>query len=307
MSALPPAAPDPYHRSATDAPAGERLDAALRALEPELSQKRARQLCAIGAVLVDGVRRDSTQRLAPGARIAWPVAWQVSLQLGMPVLHDQNGALVLYKLPGLAVHKGPLVDDSVADRLAAVFPGSGLAQRLDRSASGLLLCGRERAALAALGTAMESGAIGRCYLAIAHGVVAGERRTIDLPLFATDEPMGNRPKVVVDAQRGQRAVTHLEVLARARTATLVRLRLETGRTHQIRAHLRAIGHPLLGDPRYGDPVANAEARATHGIDRPLLHGERLDFPSPADGQAIAVVAPNEPDLARLFPQLQRRA
>ena len=95
------------------------------------------------------------------------------------------------------------------------------------------------------------------------------------------------------------------VLERLPGVTLVECRLETGRTHQIRAHMLAIGHPLLGDPRYGDPAANERAHRTHGIDRPLLQGERLSWPAP-DGAQTSFVAWHEPDFVRVFPSLRQR-
>ncbi|MGE3173540.1 MAG: pseudouridine synthase [Planctomycetota bacterium] len=282
---------------------GLRLDAALRRVRPELSQTQARALCAAGAVALDGVRSAASVRIGKARTIDWYTGdLERTLRLSLPIVAERDGVLVLHKPPGLAVHGGPLVDDSVAARLAATMPGVGLAQRLDRPASGLLLCGRDAAALAALGAAMERGAIARHYLAVTAGVVDGDARTIDLPLRVTDEPFGDRPKVVVDGDGGQPARTHLQVLARSRAATLVRLTLDTGRTHQIRAHLRAIGHPLLGDPRYGDAAANAAARATHGIDRAMLHCAELRLPTPATGSELHVRALLEPDFARMFPR-----
>ncbi len=285
---------------------GDRLAAFLRSQRPSLSQTRARALCELGAVAVDGiVTTRPAERLVAGAIVTMQAAdVELSLRLGLPIVRHAHGVLIVHKPPGLAVHKGPLVDDSVAARLAAGLPAAGLAQRLDRDASGLLLCGADRATLRHLGLAMASGAIERHYLGIVVGSVDGDHRTIDLPLSSTDQPMGDQPKVVVDHDHGQRAVTHLDVVARARTTTLVRLRLETGRTHQIRAHLRAIGHPLLGDPRYGDADANAAAHRTHGILRTLLHCERLRVPPPpdvADALPIDASACTEPDFARLFP------
>ena len=96
------------------------------------------------------------------------------------------------------------------------------------------------------------------------------------------------------------------VVERRTGATLIRVKLETGRTHQIRAHLAAIGHPLLGDPRYGDRNANDKAKATFGTHRTLLHGERLRFPLPGSGERIEVTSAHEPDFVRMFPHLRTR-
>jgi RluA family pseudouridine synthase len=281
---------------------GERLDTLLPALL-QISRTAARRVGALGLVSLNGVRAPGTQRLRLGELIGWHQdTLSLSLQLSLPVLHADDDVLVVHKPQGLAVHKGPLVEDSLALRLLAL-PGSGLAHRLDRGSSGALLIGRNPKALAALAALMEQGKIDREYLAIAFGVIATDTQTIDLPLFATDEPRGNLPKVIVDRERGARAVTHLTVLSRGKTCTLILLRLETGRTHQIRAHLRAIGHPLLGDPRYGDVAANERARNTYGTDRPMLHAHRLTFPHPTTHQLLSVTAWQEPDCQRLFPAI----
>jgi len=290
---------------------GIRLDALLQGVDcaelGPLSQKKARLFCALGGAAVDGVRtEDGKQRLRQGSAVTFAAEHAaLSIDLGIPVMFGDDDVLVLHKPPGLAVHAGPLVEHSVADALARELPDAGLSQRLDRDASGLLLVGRRKTSLSFLGTAMEQGRIEREYLAITSGEFDGEQRTIDLALRVTDEPDGSKPKTIVDPN-GQRSVSHVTVVDRRAGVTLVRVRLETGRTHQIRAHLAAVGHPLLGDERYGDRNANDKAKATFGTRRTLLHCERLRFPQPNLGTPIEVTAMHEVDFVRLFPKLRTR-
>ncbi len=284
----------------TQEAAKKRLDALLRELAG-LSQKKARLLCALGGVAIDGVCSPATARVREGSEITIATEYvDLMLQLGLPVAFADDEVIVLQKPPGLAVHAGPLVDTSVADALQRELPGSGLAHRLDRDASGLLLVGRSPQALATLGNSMERNEISRDYEAIVHGNIEQDERTIDLPLLVTDEPHGRKPKTLVD-DTGLPSVSKVTVLGRREGATHVRIALETGRTHQIRAHMQAIGHPLLGDARYGDQEANERARSTFGVHRALLHSKHLRFAQPTTGENIAVTATNEPDFARIFP------
>jgi RluA family pseudouridine synthase len=279
---------------------GARLDAALHALAPAVSRRAARRLCDAGAVALDGVRAAASARARAGGEIAFDAATSdASLLLGLRVVDEDPDWLVIEKPAGLASHGGPKVDDSVAKRLAAHRSGAGLAQRLDRGASGLLVIGAHQESLRALAASMESGAIARTYLAIAAGAPAEDAFTIELPLRILDEPMGNQSKVVVDREAGLAARTRVRVLERFPTFSLLEVELDTGRTHQIRAHLAAVGHPLLGDPRYGNPNKNAWARETHGVARPLLHAARLRLPHPRTGEPRAYEAFGDPDFARL--------
>jgi RluA family pseudouridine synthase len=281
--------------------ANKRLDALVREFGG-LSQKKARLLCKLGGVAVDGVCAPPTARIREGSHVSFATEYiEAMLQIGLPIAFLDDDVMVLAKPPGLAVHAGPLVETSVADAVEPHYPKIGLAHRLDREASGLLLMGLSPESLATLGRAMERNEISREYEAIVHGALELEEQTIDLPLRVTDEPHGRKPKTIVDPD-GLKSVSRVKVLSRRQDATHVRVTIDTGRTHQIRAHLHAIGHPLLGDPRYGDETANEHARATYGVHRTLLHAKQLRFAQPTTKGTITVTASDEPDFARIFPR-----
>lgn len=224
------------------------------------------------------------------------------------VIYEDDDLLVVHKPAGLASHGGiGHADDSLAARLVDYLdahnapPGErvGLAQRLDAGVSGLLPCGKHAQALRVLMGPPHGPKLDKIYLAIVTGAPEDNTGTIHLPLRSTDAPRGDVPKVVVDRIAGKPATTDYVVLARFAHRSLLALRLHTGRTHQIRAHLRAIGHPLLGDPRYGHEPANVWAQATFGVRRPMLHAARLQLAHPVTGVALSFTAPLPPDMARL--------
>ena len=162
----------------------------------------------------------------------------------------------------------------------------GVVHRLDRDTSGLLVMARTEEAHAALKAALARRDIVREYLALVEGRPPARRGTIDAPL-GRDRRV--RTRISTDTDDGREAITHFEVERALPHDTLLRVRLETGRTHQIRAHLLAIGHPVAGDPEYG-------AAGRHGLERQFLHAARLAFPHPVTGAPIDVTSPLPDDL-----------
>ena len=202
---------------------------------------------------------------------------------GLTVHYADADLLVVDKPSGLlsVPGRGPGMDDNLASRVQARFPGALTVHRLDMDTSGLLVMARNPEVHRALGRLFELRQVDKEYIAVVAGRVAASERSIDLPLIA-DWP--NRPRQMVDFARGKPALTRLLVLSydAASDTTRVRLLPETGRSHQLRVHLLAIGHPILGDDLYAPPAILAQAP------RLLLHASALAFQHPVSGEWLAV-------------------
>jgi 23S rRNA pseudouridine1911/1915/1917 synthase len=223
--------------------------------------------------------------------------------------------LVVDKPAGVVVHPGAgnrdlTLVNGLIERFPelALLPRAGLVHRIDKDTSGLLLVARHPGSFQALIRAMAARQIARTYEAVVNGIlIAGG--TIDAPI-GRDPLQRTRMRVV---QAGRPAVTHYRVLARYRAHTRLELRLETGRTHQIRVHMAWHGHPLVGDPRYaGRPrpprgAAPGLRAALDAFPRQALHAAALGFVHPASGQAVTVEAPRPDDLAALIAALETDA
>jgi 23S rRNA pseudouridine1911/1915/1917 synthase len=207
---------------------------------------------------------------------------------------EDEHLIVVDKPAGVVVHparghaQGTLAQ-ALADRVAGGDDPerAGIVHRLDRDTSGLLVVARSEPVHAALKAQLAARELVREYLALVEGRPPARRGTIDAPL-GRDRRV--RTRVSTDTEEPRAAVTHFEVERALPHDTLLRLRLETGRTHQIRAHLLAIGHPVAGDPEYGLP-------GRHGLRRQFLHAARLAFAHPVTGRPVDVSSPLPADLA----------
>lgn len=190
---------------------------------------------------------------------------------------EKPAGLIVHAAPG---HHGPTLVGALADLLAGGSDPArpGIVHRLDRDTSGLLLVARGERAHAALSRMIAQRQVGRDYLALVAGCPTSRTGTIDAPLGRDHR---SPERVVVGGRRAREAVTHFEVRERVGPDALLDIRLETGRTHQIRAHLAAIGHPVCGDPTYG-------GAGRHGLERQFLHARRLSFAHPEDQREIEI-------------------
>lgn len=283
---------------------GLRLDVLLAG--PLGSRSRAQRLIAAGQVRVGGAVAPKRHRVTAGedievdetdSRPAPPAA-----QGDVPIAFEDDDVLVVDKPPGLVVHPAPGLDPAqptLAELLAGRAAGGaperpGIVHRLDRDTSGLLVVARTEPAHRELKRELEAREIEREYVALVEGRPPARTGTIDAPL-GRDRRRRTRQSTDTDTPRP--AVTHFAIEEELPGFTLLRVTLETGRTHQIRAHLRAIGHPVAGDPEYG-------TAGRLGLERQFLHARRLAFTHPRTGARVEVASPLPGDLASVLAELR---
>jgi tRNA pseudouridine32 synthase / 23S rRNA pseudouridine746 synthase len=200
----------------------------------------------------------------------------------LDVLYEDNALVVLNKQAGLLSVPGNVSRDSLETRAAERFGDTLVAHRLDMATSGVIVMPRGKENLAAVGLQFEKRQTEKRYIAVVWGDVAEDKGTVDLPIRC-DWP--NRPLQMICHERGRPAVTHWEVITREGDKTRLALTPITGRSHQLRLHMKVLGHPILGDEWYAD----GEARAASP--RLLLHAEELTLTHPANGERMSFTAP----------------
>lgn len=269
---------------ADEADEGLRLDAALAARGAAASRAAAQRLIDSGRVTVDGQARPKSHRVSAGERVEVdpePAGAQARARdVPFEVVWEDEHLLVIDKPAGVVVHPGAGVrDGTLAQALAGRAAGgpdpnrAGIVHRLDRDTSGLLVVARTEATYAALQRMIRERQVERRYLALVSGRPDSESGTVDAPI---GRDRTRRTVMSTRTDRPREAVTHFEVAERLPGTTLLRVHLETGRTHQIRAHMAAIGHPVCGDRDYGGGACGVRL----GLSRQFLHSCLLGFSHP---------------------------
>lgn len=280
--------------------AGQRVDNFLLARLKGVPKSHVYRILRSGEVRVNSGRVAASHRLEAGDRVRVPPV-RIALReageapapaLDLPVLFEDEHLLAVDKPAGLAVHGGSGIAHGAIERLRAARPQARfleLVHRLDRETSGVLLLAKKRSALASLHEDLREGAMDKRYLVAVAGRFRDERRRVRAALrkFSTGE--GER-RVAVDEREGREAETVFRRLARTGEFSLLEAELLTGRTHQIRVHLAHIGHPVLGDEKYGDFALNKALRK-RGLRRMFLHAAQLSFDHPATGVRLTVASP----------------
>lgn len=295
---------------------GARLDAAAARMTG-VSRSRIGELIDQGKVLLEGrsVGRAATRVAAgqmlevdlsvprPGASVT------PKLVEGMGILHDDSDIIVVDKPAGVAAHPslgwdGPSVVEHLAAAGFAISTSGaaerrGIVQRLDVGTSGVMVVAKSERAYTLLKRAFRDRTVDKVYLALVQGHPDPFDGVIDAPIGR--HPGHDWKMAIVDG--GRHSVTHYETVEAFRSTTLLKVHLETGRTHQIRVHMAAIHHPCCGDPLYGcDPVLAAEL----GLERQWLHAKELSFTHPGTGEWVTYASPLPEDLCHALDVVRRR-
>ncbi|MCX7057700.1 MAG: 23S rRNA pseudouridine(1911/1915/1917) synthase RluD [Proteobacteria bacterium] len=303
-----------------DAQRGQRLDQALAVMFPDFSRTRLKAWIEAGRVLVDGagakprdvVRGGEVVHVTPLVEAQVPVAPE---SIALDIVHQDPSIFVINKPAGLVVHPGAgnprstLQNALLAlDPALVELPRAGIVHRLDKDTSGLLVVARNAAVHLRLSRALAGHEVEREYEAVVIGVLTAGG-TVDAPI---DRHPVERLKMSV-RQSGRAAVSHYRVVERYRAQTHIRVRLESGRTHQIRVHMTHAGYPLVGDPLYGRRLVLPKAATPRLVGvlqafrRQALHAARLSFVHPESGEQVEFRAPLPADLVELLAALREDA
>jgi 23S rRNA pseudouridine1911/1915/1917 synthase len=292
---------------------GMRLDAAVARVFG-ISRTVAAELVRSGDVSVDGTVRRKSERVAGGARVqialpdeAAPVQVVPVEVPDLAIVYEDDAIVVVDKPVGVAAHPSPGWDGpTVIGGLAATghriatsgaAERQGVVHRLDVGTSGLMVVAKTEGAYSSLKAAFRERLVDKRYRAVVQGHPDPLRGTIDAPI---DRHPTSAYKFAVVAG-GRPSITHYETVEAFRAASLLDIRLETGRTHQIRVHMAAVRHPCVGDLQYGaDPTLAARL----GLSRQWLHAARLSFAHPEDGRPVSFTSPDPADLAEALARLR---
>ena len=296
--------------------AGQRLDNFLLRELKGVPKTHVYRVIRSGEVRLNKGRAAADTRLAlgdevrlPPVRMAEPKPEGTVPAREFGVLFEDEHLLAIDKPAGVAVHGGSGVAFGVIEQLRRARPTARfleLVHRLDKETSGVLLLAKKRSALTALQDQFRERGTTKVYAALVDGAWPDNRKVIDVALHKTLDARGERHvrAVAADHADARRSITLVKVQRRFAAHTLLDVTLKTGRTHQIRVHLAHEGHPIVGDPKYGDFAANrALARGEHRFARMFLHARHLAFDHPATGERLALEAPLPGDCAALLEHL----
>ncbi len=312
--------PDDFSCYLIEAPsdsAGERLDRFLASLDLGLSRSRIKGLILDGNIRVGGSPvLQASHRLRGGETIELSIPPPEPMELipcpvDFEVLYEDEHLIVLNKPAGLVVHPGAGREEKTlvhgllhrCKDLSGIggVMRPGIVHRLDKDTSGVMVVAKSAPAHEELAAAFKRGDVKKSYLAMVRGHMPAKKGEIDLPI---GRHKIKRKKMTVNAPRSRPAITRWRVLEEFPGASLLSIRILTGRTHQIRAHMESVGHSLLGDPLYGGPRKVRTGGIEINVPRQMLHSSELVFTHPIDGLSMEFEAPPPDDFNRVLQLLR---
>ena len=301
----------------TDAHAGQRIDNFLVSYLKGVPKSRVYRILRKGEVRVNKGRVKAEYRLCEGDVVRVPpvrvsdkapakgVSTSLSKLLQDSILFEDDRLLIVNKPSGLAVHGGSGINQGLIEALRVMRPEARfleLVHRLDRDTSGCIMIAKKRSMLRFLHEQLRIGIVDKRYLALVSGRWPNRRKVVSAPLLKNHLQSGER--MVNVSPEGKKSVTEFSIVERYSQATLVEAKPITGRTHQIRVHALHVGHPLLGDDKYGDQQA-CKYFKTLGLKRLFLHAANLTVPMPEGEEPLRVSADLTADLQDLLNKLEK--
>ncbi len=317
--------------------AGERLDHFLAATLAPVSRSRVQLLLEQGDVLLNGAQPKASFKLRGGEEIVLtgdphPVPLKaIAEDIALDVVYEDTDLAIVNKPAGMMVHAGSGANDDERNRGTLVNAllhrfralsstggdlRPGIVHRLDKDTSGLIVVAKNDTAHAALGRLFSGRKISKTYIALVHGAVERPKGTINAAVGR--DPIRRTRMTTRPTENARSAVSHYDVLRRISTRfgkfTLVQVRIETGRTHQIRVHMASIGHPVVGDTLYGasgqiteQNISRKQEAEKLRLGRNFLHAAQLQFEHPLTGKLLQAEAPLPPELTEFLALLERDA
>lgn len=288
---------------------GERLDKAIKNQETEISRTRLQKLIEEGNVKVNGKIEKNSYIVKIGDKILIEEEEPAEIELEpqeipLDIIYEDNDIIVINKQKGLVVHPGNgNPDHTLVNAVMAKCKGSlsgiggkirpGIVHRLDKDTSGLIIVAKNDKAHIGLSEQLKNKEIKKTYIALVRGNIQENEATIQMPIGRSTK---DRKKMAV-TKKGKEAITHFKVLKRYGKYTLVEVKIETGRTHQIRVHMAEIGHPVVGDMVYSN------GKNEFGVEGQMLHAKQLIFQHPITQEKITLTAPLPEYFEKVLEQL----
>ena len=288
-----------------------RLDKVVSNLEQKISRETIQRMIKTGKILVNGKQEKASYKTTVGDVITLEeeIPEEVELkpqEMPLDIIYEDDDMLVINKEKGIVVHPGNgNPDGTLANAVMAKCKGSlsgiggkirpGIVHRIDKDTSGLIIVAKNDTAHIALSKQIQDRKVKKTYIALVRGVIKENEATINMPIGRSSK---DRKKMAV-TKDGKEAITHFKVLKRYNGFTLLEVKIETGRTHQIRVHLSEIGYPIVGDEVYSN------GKNPFGVKGQMLHAEKLELKHPRTGKDLTFEAPVPKYFENIINQLEK--